>query len=119
MILKDTLNKYINEGLSKDQIINKLKIDGFDTKEIEAATIDLPTIPSLVLHNNETGNFAKAKPKDNNTKNILMGCLFLVLGITRLAGVRGGGGNINLIMGLLLSAYGGYRLVTALAAKNN
>ena len=117
MTLKENLNKYISEGLSKNEIINKLKIDGFDAHEIDKVTKELPTIPLLVVGNNEADNFiGENKPKPN-FKSILMGMLFLGLGASRLLGVRGVSGDFNTILGVLLVAFGGYRLVTGLMGK--
>ena len=56
MNIKDYIETLIIDGLTKDAIIEKLKLKGFSDIEIATETALLPTIPSLAYENNFVQN---------------------------------------------------------------
>jgi hypothetical protein len=118
MIPKEDLDKYIAAGYSKDEIVAKLKADGYNDFDIEQATLEFPTIPQLgqEVAKGNVVNYQEEEAKRPNAKGILMGILFIGLGATRLMGMRGSG-DFNSIIGFVLIGFGLFRLVTGLMGK--
>jgi predicted lipid-binding transport protein (Tim44 family) len=117
MNIKENIDNQIKSGFNKEEIIANLKTDGFDVAEIEKETSDMPTIPSLATSGYETLHTNENKAAAPNTKSILMGILFIGLGITRLAGMRGGGGDFSVAIGVILLGFGVFRLIMGIKGK--
>jgi hypothetical protein len=95
MNLTEDIEKQINAGFSKPEIYKNLMSSGYSKDQIDAA---LPSAVTMV--NAETAN------NSVSTKSILLGCLFLVVVIFRIARFANTGSIfafIGIITGIILA----------------
>jgi hypothetical protein len=101
MNIQENIQRQINAGFSKHEIIENLKQQGHTEEEIANHSTSLDGMGA-------TDGIGLEEPakKENSGKNIITGIIFLVLGLTRLLGIRGGSSGLSIILGIGLVIVG-------------
>ena len=92
--LEGDIQKYLDGGFSKDEIISSLLIKGYAKADIDEALNKIP-------ENSYGENSTPSSDSGSSIKSILIGIVMVIIIIYRFARVANGNGNIFYIISLI------------------